>query len=869
VGNELWVTDGTANGTQLVADLLAGPQSSEPQEFAVAGNHLLFVTKISANQFQLQSLDLATDTVTPLNNTFSSLFGSTPVKLITLDDAVWFIAAAAGDIEIWRSDGTVGGTLPIVDENPAATASGALLDVVSVADHLLYAAPNQGGSAVWSMDTVGGQTRPLVDLTDLSYLGAAAVIGNRAYLKLESTNSTGTALFQTDGTPAGSLLLSQLGKASHSDVAAAGTAGAVYFVVGGKVWGHDPTTGQSTLLLGGGASATPIRMLGNRLLFAHNGSFTGREPWITDGTSAGTHIVVDTTPAARTLGSDPSELTDVNGTLFFLANDGIVGRHIWRSDGTAAGTARVTQFSSSESAMSGLFSAGGSLYFRTTPVSPSGLAAFWRVPAAGGEPIKLADTSLMARAALNNVVFMTAGFPAALWRSDGTAAGTQPVFAPGTGPQDIGALFVHGGRLYFTARNPNNTFSVWVSDGTAAGSCKSFDAGEGFATDTATLYFLRGGQVWRTNGSCGNSEVVVAAGANESLRATGRGVFFGTQIQLTPGNQMFPPTFAKLLWFNALDGTPNIRVGDQMNTNSPWETLGSDLLFVQTSNVSVLWASDGTTAGTRLLRDLQEPMATIDGFRNFNGRRAFFTEGFEGNFRTRTVWTTDATATGTRSHAKLFVGPGPGPQLSREMLASGHRLFFTHRDPIAGFELFALENEAPIAGTDSGTVEAGRTLQLSVVGNDQDLDGSIARSTVRIVRQPSLGSASVTTDGVVSYSPRSNESGGDSLEYVVADDQGRESNRARVNLTVTASTAPPSGGGGGGGGGAVSLIELLAAAAIYIWSRLLTAPCRTAPVRFGHERSQGVGSAVVHRRRSRPMAVRLLRPGRVRPQGSR
>jgi ELWxxDGT repeat protein len=41
-GVEPWVSDGTVEGTHLLADLFTGPQSSEPQEFTIAAGHLFF-----------------------------------------------------------------------------------------------------------------------------------------------------------------------------------------------------------------------------------------------------------------------------------------------------------------------------------------------------------------------------------------------------------------------------------------------------------------------------------------------------------------------------------------------------------------------------------------------------------------------------------------------------------------------------------------------------------------------------------------------------------------------------------------------------------------------------------------------------------
>jgi ELWxxDGT repeat protein len=41
------------------------------------------------------------------------------------------------------------------------------------------------------------------------------------------------------------------------------------------------------------------------------------------------------------IGSNPQNLTNVNGTLYFTANDGAHGVGLWKSDGTAAGTVLI------------------------------------------------------------------------------------------------------------------------------------------------------------------------------------------------------------------------------------------------------------------------------------------------------------------------------------------------------------------------------------------------------------------------------------------------------------------------------------------------------------------------------------------------
>ena len=66
----------------------------------------------------------------------------------------------------------------------------------------------------------------------------------------------------------------------------------------------------------------------------------GRELWKSDGTEAGTVLVKDIRPDSY--GSNPTYLTNVDGTLFFSARDGVHGGELWKSDGSEAGTVMVT-----------------------------------------------------------------------------------------------------------------------------------------------------------------------------------------------------------------------------------------------------------------------------------------------------------------------------------------------------------------------------------------------------------------------------------------------------------------------------------------------------------------------------------------------
>lgn len=99
-------------------------------------------------------------------------------------------------------------------------------------------------------------------------------------------------------------------------------------------------------------------------------------------------------------------------------------------------------------------------------------------------------------------------------------------------------------------------------------------------------------------------------------------------------------------------------------------------------------------------------------------------------------------------------------------------------------------NDAPIAKPVIASTEENIATVIDVLSNDNDSDGTIDIETVAIASVPSNGSATVSDDGIIIYSPNTGFSGGDSFSYTVMDNDGTMSNSATIFITVFGEVDP-------------------------------------------------------------------------------
>jgi len=412
-------------------------------------------------------------------NPGSAWMGLPPLPTLGVDrDGVRFFPATDPQhgYELWRSDGTPGGTTRLTDLCPGPCAGAAPLAVLH--DHVLLLG-NDGAlqQGLWSTDgTVGGERflRAFCapgcswDLT-----GNAVLWHDRLWMLLaqSGTPAVSPTLWSSDGTPEGTGPVAELcadlglcGPNLHGYLARVDPSGsglilyvqsedAPYTV---EYYRTDGTRSGTVLLhrfgtSAVGAAASTVSPRGGQgldlLRFAvatrTGGDLIGRaiagsrrsdaavtraaavtsaaDPmyfidgvtlWISDGTPAGTHSVTDLSKLAADLYTLSSEVVD--GTFYAIFNNGE-----WvRSDGTAAGTVLLAKVAPQ---------------FRPTV------------------------------ARIGSTVFAVT--VNGLWRTGGTAATTERVTATPLG--DVLTVIEQPDRLFVMGWQ-NGGF-VWTTDGTAAG----------------------------------------------------------------------------------------------------------------------------------------------------------------------------------------------------------------------------------------------------------------------------------------------------------------------------------------------------------------------------------------------------------------
>ncbi len=308
----LWVSDGTANGT--VEIYRTAPEWNEVyyRKFTKIGSTLYFSGSRNAySDVELWKSDGTSEGTAIVSDIYPGSGSSSPSYLTDVNGTLFFVAGdGAGKKGVWKSDGTTSGTEFI---GKVSISSISASEFVNVGGTLYFPANDNFGAELWKSDGTAGGTAMVADINPSGPSAPAELtaVGNELYFTALSDSRQ--HIWKTDGTVAGTVKLTD------------------------------------RFRIGGLDRPTSLVNVGADLFFTAFDRSTGTELYTSDGTEAGTAMVRDIYPGTfppdfmggEGNSSDPQNLTNINGTLYFTANDGVHGRELWKSDGTAAGTSMV------------------------------------------------------------------------------------------------------------------------------------------------------------------------------------------------------------------------------------------------------------------------------------------------------------------------------------------------------------------------------------------------------------------------------------------------------------------------------------------------------------------------------------------------
>jgi large repetitive protein len=827
----LWVSDGTTAGTRPLHSLDAlGFQAFGPIAWVDSQN--LYVNGQVPNNIRgLYRVSIASGAVTQLAPNGFSTFAQNPVEL---NGAHVFLM----DDHLWSSDGTPAGT---IDLGPALTPPVTHPQLARVGNRVLFLrfTPTTGNE-LWSTDGTLAGTQILLDATPGAdgYAELLAATSDRVFF---AAGPSGALRFWvTDGTSAGTRVIPVRGGTPSFQGVSYWTTGAVagsrvylqatvHASMSGNVgprerlWVTD-TAGTDVLDLN--FAGTQLEVAGERVFFANLSDALGTEPWISDGTVAGTTRILDLAVTGQTDASSPTVFTRLGTQVFFGAQDRDHGRELWVTDGTSANTRRLTDINAgpghSMPLDSRLEAANGLLYFLATPTFSPDDYRLWRSDGTESGTFSLGDIGAHSLGCgrwtaeyAGRVWFFghtPPGTLASLWSTDGTAAGTRHELDLPLEIQHLPMcnLQVSANGIVFTVGYPFNGASLWRTDGTVAGtfqlgSVVPASAGPGpltaqhSALSAGIVYLLAddgvaGRELWRTDGTqAGTVRIADLTAGPEgaqlfAIEPFGAGVVF---------EYSSAPATADGLWRIAQPNAApeRIKAGDVWG---PLPVVGSRVFFTfEDAGTQSLWVSDGTAAGSR---EVFNPGAgsSLPINQMFAGDQYLFFSG-PLDASGEQVWFTNGQPNGLHKLSNFptntFLPNAPWAVLN-------DRPIFSFDDRTHGAEPYIVVNQPPVAVADAVTTTRGASVLVNVRANDTDPDSAAAIITLSVVAQPANGTLAAEGAGF-RYTPNASFTGSDSFEYQATDEFGARSGVARVTVTVI---APPAAGGGSGGkkgGGAI------------------------------------------------------------------
>lgn len=678
----VWMSDGTEDGTKQVYNT------------SVGGNHCAANGKFFFEVKNFYSYLYVTDGTQNGTQSLSEVYF--PHNFVSLNNVIYFTGSDGyHGQELWRSDGTAGGTFVLKDIRPGIDSSAPHNEVV-----------------------VNGKV----------YFDVVNALGNRDLWKTDGT-SEGTVLVKTFGN---STLVSPYGL---TEINNALFFGGYTSDNGAELWKSDGTNEGTVLvkdIFTGSSNSYPsyLTNLDGNIIFSTNDGINGNELWFSDGTSTNTQLIKNIN-TINTFGSVVGfQLFPFKDKVYFNAYTpqytflGYYGT-LWGTDGSAVNTNRITGTKTDAEVTNlytNLYASNNRIYFNALDNhyniqlwSTDGISSSF-IKNVGNESganslndnfqLNGADLPYPFCSVNNNTYFFTAQN---LWKineNDNTTILIKNGYR--------GGLATDSNYIYFTAANNE----LWKTDGTPNGTIKIENAHPQYKSDVSQIisfdkkiYFRSNdNKLWKTDGTEEETKLLkdikpyftdenfkekgLSAVANNILFFCGQNQENGQELWKTDGTEagtklvkdIFPGPSSAIV-----SGLYGNMVG-----------LNNSLYFIANDGVhgTELWKTDGTEAGTSLLKDITPGAQSsyIVSLTKVGNKLAFLL--YDNSARKYVIWQSDGTIEGTFAVSDDNLNDVTiAPQGVWGVFGFNNKLYFRGITAKYGAELWAgsLETTLPIS----------------------------------------------------------------------------------------------------------------------------------------------------------------------------
>ncbi len=751
-GIELHRTDGTAANTTVVADLTPGANGSNISTVVTNGSRLFLVASVSPNTIGNEFWISDGTTITPVDIATGTA-SSNPTSLTIVGNTCYFAASTlANGNELWKSDGTVNGTVLAADIIPGS-ASSLPLNLSAHDGKLFFAASGRDennanvGTELFVYD---GTTATLVaDLIP----GTASSSPNRFIshgpdVYFSALDSTFTArLYRTRGTPGSTVsivpaLRLNLSGGSGATVDLASTPNGVVFRAQPNnqtpfsLWVTDGTVGNATNISSvypngsttSGTSAFMTPLGDGRVIFSGATSSFNFEPWITDGTANGTFQLRDIFNSAP--GSTPQTLTPWNDQLAFLATAAGSYRELYSTQGTPSSTIPLLAIPPGTDERNIYtftpWAGGGALIAASNTSTPFQVL---NIPTPGAAPqVIAADFIATNLLSINSTLLATAQGAVYTDLFVLSTDGTPPAFLdPVNRPHSVSpnASAEMNGWLYFTAQNEsdNNFYWLWRTDGTITQPIVKLAVGTDNVSSVSRMtragnrLYMRittsftGTELWTSDGTAQGTHIVadlnpgtasgIVPNDNFASGVLGERLAFRA-VHPTQGIELFITDGTPGGTYSLGDLSPGTANGTAWSNGTTVQVVGDKIFVAGTSPEfgTELWMSDGSPNSLTRVTDLFPGSESSNPSRfTTDGQKLYFVA--EGCTTGKELYSAD-----TSGNISLLAETIPGPEhgfIQNTYWFNGS-LYFTHNDPTLGRELFRIRTAPCTSDFNADTV---------------------------------------------------------------------------------------------------------------------------------------------------------------------